>query len=79
MAGGNACLFLCGRPGDTPARFAPKPIDLKPKDKLINIRFNLSWYTHALTCESSGREVKPQAEPGTRYLLVLRCNCIILC
>lgn len=47
MVGRNACSFLCGRPGDTPARFAPKPIDLKPEDKLINICFNLSWYTHA--------------------------------
>lgn len=46
MAGRNACSFLCGRPCDTPARFAPKPIDLKPKDKLINTCFNLSWYTH---------------------------------
>lgn len=40
--GETPVCFLCGRPGDTPARFAPKPIDLKPKDKLINIRFNLS-------------------------------------
>lgn len=46
--GETPVCVLCGRPGDTPARFAPKPIDLKPKDKLINIRFNLSWYTHAL-------------------------------